>query len=90
MQTQRYHKAILAHTTKKEHTDMVITTEDDTVEIKLGNHVFDKRTDTFLNWDSLDPTTKQRLEALTEDMQTIMENLRATIIQETEHPKTNP
>ena len=54
--------------------------ETTTVEVKIGSHVYDELTDTWINWEMLDPATQTHLEVLVREIETATTAIRAATI----------
>jgi hypothetical protein len=60
---------------------MEIKLDDNTiVEVNVGSHVYDEMTDTWINWDLLDPDTKKHLETLVKEVETSATAIRSAAV----------
>ncbi|MCG8615108.1 MAG: hypothetical protein MI802_02740 [Desulfobacterales bacterium] len=50
------------------------------VEVKIGSHVYDELSDTWINWDMLDPATRTHLETLVKEVETSATAIRSAAI----------
>ena len=54
--------------------------ETTTVEVNIGSHVYDELTDTWINWEMLDPATQAHLEVLVREIETAATAIRVATI----------
>ena len=50
------------------------------VDVVVGSHVYDELTDTWINWEMLDPATQKHLEVLVGDIETATTAIRAATV----------
>ena len=58
---------------------MQIKTDTTHIDVTPGIYVFDKQTDTYIEWDDLAPTMIRNIEALTAEIQKASDKLRDAI-----------
>lgn len=60
---------------------MEIKLDDYTIlDVKVGSHVYDELTDTWINWDMLDPATQKHMETLVKEIETSVTAIRSAAI----------
>ena len=50
------------------------------VDVVIGSHVYDELTDTWINWEMLDPATRKHLEVLVQEIETATTAIRAATV----------
>ena len=50
------------------------------VEVKVGSHVYDEFSDTWINWDMLDAATRKHLQNLVREVETSAMTIRSTAV----------